>query len=196
MKKHFILTILCVSVVLFFSQCNIFEKDSTSASILLIESITGTDLDGTTGSFIHFCDVISDGSIYNEWASASLTALLIDPGDIADTYYQSIIVDQVDIEYSRADGKSVEGTDVPYKFSQKVNLRIAIDETSSLGFVLVQHNAKRESPLVELVGLGQEKNLKLEAKITIHGHDVGGHRIQPVSGSISIYCADYGDVSE
>jgi hypothetical protein len=193
MKKYFILTILCVCAVLFFSQCNIFEGDSTSSSILIIESITGEALDGTLDSLVHFCDVSDAGSIENDNASASLTARLIDPVGGSGTYYQSIIVDQVDIEYSRVDGKSQEGVDVPYGFSQKVNLRIAIDSTSALGFVLIQHTAKMESPLVELVGLGQEKVLKLEATITFHGHDVGGHRIQPVTGTISIYCADYGD---
>jgi len=195
MKRHFILTIFLVSVALLFSQCNIFENETTSSSILIIESITGTNLDGTDGSTTVFCDVLEDeDGIINESASALLTARLIDPFAIIDTYYQSIIVDQVDIEYSRVDGRNQEGVDVPYRFSQKVNLTIPISEASSLlSFVLVQHTAKLESPLVELVNLVQEKILKLEARITFHGHDVGGHRIEPVTGTISVWCANFAD---
>ena len=70
---------------------------------------------------------------------------------------------------------------------------VPIQETITLHFVLVQHLAKLESPLVELVGLGQEKVLKLEAKITIHGKDVGGHRIAPAVGAVSVWISNFGD---
>jgi len=195
MKRHFILTIFFVSVVVFFNQCNIFENNTTSGSILVIEYITGTDLEGTTGSTTVFCDVISStGSIVNDTGTALLFATLIDPFFLADnSYYQDIIVDQVDIEYSRVDGKNQEGVDVPFRFSQKVALTIPIDTDSELSFVLVQHTAKLESPLVDLANYGQEKILKLEARVTFHGHDVGGHRIQPVTGTISVWCANFAD---
>lgn len=199
MKMKNILLILAIVVFLVFPSCNKLENETTSGSVLLINSITGNDLDGTAGSTTIFIDVVQvndDGSmtIYNDNGVADLTAVLLDPfivqGD--STYYQNIVVDQIDIEYTRADGLSSEN-DVIYSFSQKVTFMVPIGETISLPFVLVQHVAKLESPLVELVGLGQEKVLKLEAKITIHGKDVGGHRIAPAVGAVSVWISNFGD---
>ena len=199
MKTKTILLTLGVVVFLILPSCNSLENQTTSGSALLINSITGNDLDGTAGSTTIFIDVVQVNddntmTIYNDNAVAELTAVLLDPYPPgASTYYQNIMVDQIDISYSRADGLETEGKDVIFSFSQKVTYMIPIDETISVGFVLVQHVAKLESPLVELVGLGQEKVLKLEAKVTIHGKDVGGHRIAPAVGSVSVWISNFGD---
>ena len=115
MKMKNILLILAIVVFLVFPSCNKLENETTSGSVLLINSITGNDLDGTAGSTTIFIDVVQvndDGSmtIYNDNGVADLTAVLLDPfivqGD--STYYQNIVVDQIDIEYTRADGLSSE----------------------------------------------------------------------------------------
>lgn len=200
MKRENILLILTIMVFLVFPSCNKLENETTSSSAILINSITGNDLDGTEGSTTIFIDVVQvndDGSmtIYNDNGVAELIAVLLDPmlepGE--STYYQNVIIDQIDIEYTRADGLNNEGEDVIYSFSQKVTRMIGIGETIAIPFVLVQHVAKLESPLVELVGLGQEKVLKLEAKITFHGKDVGGHRIAPAIGAVSVWISNFGD---
>lgn len=194
MTKWFKIILMMVMVVGFYN-CNIFESDSTSGSVLIIGSITGKDLQGQEGSPVIFSDVLTNGGIVNDNATASLTAHCINPDvcGAASTYYQSIIVDQIDVEYSRSDGLAGEGEYVPYSFSQKVSMKIDIEETLSLPFVIVQHVAKLESPLVELINLGQEKILKLEARVTFNGYDVGGHRIQPVTGYISVWCSNFAD---
>ncbi|MCK5221326.1 MAG: hypothetical protein KAR14_07095 [Candidatus Aminicenantes bacterium] len=200
MKRKNILLILTIMVFMVFPSCNKLENETTSSSVLLINSITGNDLDGTDGSTTIFIDVVQvndDGSmtIYNDNGVAELSAVLLDPfvADNESTYYQNIVVDQIDIEYTRADGLGNEGEDVIYSFSQKVTFMVPVGETMLLPFVLVQHVAKLESPLVELVGLGQEKVLKLEAKITIHSKDVGGHRVAPAVGAVSVWISNFGD---
>jgi hypothetical protein len=194
MKKNMIKIMMVVVLALGFINCNIFESDSTSNSALIIESITGRDLEGNTDSPVIFIDVVTNGTVFNDNGTASLTATLINPYNEADTtFYQDIIVDQIDVEYSRSNGQNQEGRDIPFSFSQKVNIKVAINGTVDLPFVIVQHVAKLESPLVDLVNLGEEMMLKLEAKVTFYGHDVGGHRIQPVSGSVSLWCANFGD---
>ncbi|MEN8223273.1 MAG: hypothetical protein ABFR36_08445 [Acidobacteriota bacterium] len=200
MKKENILLILTVIFFMLLPSCNDLENETTSGSVLIINSITGNDLDGTDGSTTIFIDVVQvndDGTmtIYNDNGVAELSAVLLDPfiEDSEATYYQNIIVDQIDIEYTRADGLNVEGEDTIYSFSQKVSYMIPLGSVVELPFVLVQHVSKLESPLVELVGLGQEKVLKLEAKITIHGKDVGGHRVAPAVGSVSVWISNFGD---
>ncbi len=199
MKKGNIFLVISIVIFLLFPSCNKIENNSTSGSVLLINSITGNNLDGTSGSTTIFIDVVQvneDGTmtIYNDNGVAELTAVLLNPSEMHDTsYYQNIMVDQIDIEYTRADGLNNEGKDVIYSFSQKVTYMVPIGEVVSLPFVLVQHVAKLESPLVELVNLGQEKVLKLEAKITIHGKDVGGHRVTPAVGAVSVWISNFGD---
>jgi len=200
MKRENIFLILIVILFILLPSCNKLEKNTTSGSVLLINSITGNDLDGTEGSTTIFIDVVTvndDGSmtIFNDNAVAELSTVLIDPSeDLPTSYYQNIMVDQIDIEYSRADGLNTEGEDVIYSFSQRVSYMVPVGDIVTLPFVLVQHVSKLESPLVELVGLGQEKVLKLEAKITIHGKDVGGHRVAPAIGSVSVWISNFGDV--
>jgi hypothetical protein len=70
---------------------------------------------------------------------------------------------------------------------------VVIGETVDLPFVLVQHVAKLESPLVELINISQEKILKMEAICTFYGKDVGGHRIAPVVGRVSVWFANFAD---
>lgn len=200
MKRENILLVLAIILFMLLPSCNKLENETTSGSVLLINSITGNDLDGTPGSTTIFIDVIQyndDGTftIYNDNGVAELTSALLDPtvleGD--SSYYQNVMVDQIDIEYTRADGLENEGKDVIYSFSQKVSHLVPIGDVVELPFVLVQHVSKLESPLVELIGLGQEKVLKLEAKITIHGKDVGGHRVAPAVGAVSIWISNFGD---
>lgn len=182
-------------ILIYMSGCNAVENVSQSVSILIIEAITGADLEGNPDSTTVFSDVITtSGTVFNDNGTASLSSELINPGQVESTYYHDIIVDQIDIEYTRSDGLTGQGVDVPYSFSQRVNLRVPIGEgVFRLSFILIQHTAKMESPLVELINVGQEHVLKLEAHITFHGRDLGGHRIDPVTGTISVWCSNFGD---
>jgi len=108
-------------VIFSFPGCNSLENSTTSASKLIVESITGKDLSGQEGSTTIFSDVITGGSVFNDNAVAGLTVVSLDPFAPAATvtYYQSILVDQIDVRYTRADGLNTPGVDVPYGFSQR-----------------------------------------------------------------------------
>lgn len=196
--KHKLLSVVIISlltiVIFLIPGCNKAENITNSATKLIVETITGTDLAGNEGSTIVFSDVITtSGSVFNDTAVAALRAELLDPLQTSTTYYQEVIVDQIDISYSRTDGLNIEGRDVPYNFSQKVYVRVGIGVTAEVGFVIITHNAKAESPLVELINLGQEGILKLEALITFHSKDLAGNRLEPVIGSVSIWCGNFAD---
>lgn len=184
---------LTALIIFSFGSCNQLENNTNSSSFLIVELITGTDLQGNEDSTTIFSDVIRKGSVFNDAAKATMRAQTIDPNNIKPSYYQDVVVDQIDISYSRTDGLSVEGKDVPFGFSQKVNALMKIGEKTEFGFVIIQHVAKMESPLVELLNLGEEQVLKLEAKITFHSKDLAGNRLAPVTGSVSIWCADFAD---
>ena len=186
--------VLFVFMLTGFSGCNKIEELSQSGSKLIIDLITGTDSRGEPETTTIFSDVFTNGTVVDDVATVTLSAVVLDPDVPVGTFYQDIMVDQIDIEYSRADGLNEQGKDIPYSFSQKITARVQPGGLKiELNFVLIPHIAKMESPLVELVNLGQEHVLKLEAKVTIHGKDIAGHRVEPAVGYVSVWCANFVD---
>ena len=193
--KRSLIIISLILLLIHIPGCNKLENVTDSGSKLVVVTITGVDLLGNEGSTTIFSDVItSTGGIFNDTGTATLTAVLLDPTQANSSFYQDIIVDQIDIEYTRSDIPDARaGVDVPFGFSQRVYARVVIGETVELPFILVQHVAKLESPLVELINLGQEKVLKMEARCTLYGKDVAGFRVGPVVATISVWFSNFAD---
>jgi len=190
--KILLISLLMIGLV----SCNKIENQSESGSKLILSALMGKDLE-KKDSVVAYSDVITKGSIYDDLGTAYLRAVSLNPAQQTGSFYQDIIVDQIDIEYSRPDGKKTEGVDVPYKFVQPINVLLKLgDSDIKVPFVLVRHVAKMEPPLVELTNLGADKVLQLIAKVTIHGKDVAGYRVQPAIGYITIWCANFGDPEE
>jgi len=190
--------LVLIIAALALASCVAKEDDSTSASFLVINSLTGKDLSGGEGSTTVFSDVITNGSIINDNGVAAVTTLTYNPNPDSDahdiTYYMNVIVDQIDVEFLRTDGRNVEGVDVPYRFTQPMNVLVPVDETVQIPFVLIRHVAKLEPPLLALrEEPNQGKVLQLVAKITVYGKDLAGHRVAPVSGYLSVWCANFAD---
>ncbi len=99
-KKYLLLIVFAVCIIFSFPGCNKLENTTTSASKLIVESVTGKDLEGNDNSTTIFSDVITEGSVINDNAIAGLTTVMLDPFASAGitTYYQSILVDQVDVK--------------------------------------------------------------------------------------------------
>jgi hypothetical protein len=199
--KHKLLSLLIISVVaslmVMMSGCNKIENLSNSGSRLIVDLITGRGVDKQYGSTTVFSDVITINAkkeviIENDDATATLRAEVLNPAPNNVSNYQDVIVDQIDISYTRSDRpNAVEGKDVPYGFSQRVNFLVEVSSSVQYSFVLVQHIAKVESPLVELRYNGLV--IKLEANMTFYGKDLAGKRVTPVNTSISVWCADFFD---
>lgn len=191
-----VVAIIAIIIIGVMSGCTTREETNQGASKLIVLAITGRDLSGAIGSNVIYSDVITtSGTVFDDTCSAELRVEPLYPyqSTISYTWYQDIMVDQIDIEYSRADGLNVQGMDVPFSFSQKVFARVKIGELTQINFVVVTHNAKAESPLIELINYGQEHVLKLEAKITFHSVDLAGNRLEPVVGGVSVWCCNFGD---
>jgi hypothetical protein len=178
------------------SGCTKTGNSHQGASKLVIVSITGTDLEGAVDSNIIYSDVITtSGSIYDDHLIAVCRVYPLYPYQLTTTlsWYQDIVVDQIDVEFTRADGLNRQGIDVPYAFSQQVFERVSMAGASEIDFVIVSHNAKSESPLIELAAGGQEHTLKLEARITFHSKDLAGNRLEPVVSGLSVWCSNFAD---
>jgi hypothetical protein len=187
--------LVLIIVALLLASCVAKENDSTSGSFLIINSLTGNDLKGAAGSTTVFSDVLNAGSVVNDSAVAEVNAQIYDPAKTADiSYFNNVVVDQIDVEFKRTDGRNVEGVDVPYRFTQPMNWVIAVNTPGKIPFVLIRHVAKLEAPLLALREVpSQTFVLQLVAKVTVHGKDLGGHRVAPVSGYLTVWCANFAD---
>jgi hypothetical protein len=186
-----------IIVALVMAACNAVENESTSGSMLEIVSLTGKDLEGNVGSTTVFSDVITNGSIINDNGIALVQAAPLNPLITGNeiTAYMDVMVDQIDVEFRRTDGRNVEGVDVPYHFTQPVSMLVSLSEAAvEIPFVLIRHVAKLEAPLIALRDVpSREFVLELVAVVTIHGKDLGGHRVTPVTGYVTVWCGNFAD---
>lgn len=175
--KIFVLLIAAVAM----ASCNAVENDSTSGSLLQIVAIT--DKDSKLPVFSSAGIDINDNGLL-EIVAKPLNPLI---GIEEVTPYMDVLVDQIDVEFRRTDGRNVEGVDVPYHFTQPMSmLAVALGESVKFPFILIRHMAKAEPPLMALTT--DSEVLQLVAVVTIHGKDLGGHRIAPVTGYVSVWC--------
>jgi len=94
------------------------------------------------------------------------------------------------VSYARSDGRNTPGVDVPYGFDGVVAGTVPPGGSVTIGFELVRHTAKQESPLVQLVTSPQI--ITTLAQVTFYGTDQVGNAIS-ASGAITIEFGNFGD---
>ena len=192
--------LVLIIAVLALASCVAKENDSTSGSFLVINSLTGNDLDGKAGSTTVFSDVSTASSIINDNGVASMsTRRPIIPWRIRGSRSSPSTWTSSSTRSTSSScaptASNVEGVDVPYRFTQPMNMLVPVDGTvPKIPFVLIRHVAKLEAPLLALREVpSHEFVLQLVAKVTVHGKDLGGHRVAPVSGYMTVWCANFAD---
>lgn len=190
--------IVLLGSLLVLAGCNAVENLSNSGTRLIISAIKGVTDGTTTESDVIMSDVLLNGSIVNTNAVLYLNAALLNPDATADdiSHYNNVIVDRIDVNFTRTDGRNEPLVDVPLSFSVPVSQQITVGTQSKLSFILVRHTAKMEPPLRDLRELGQEHVLVLVANITVYSYDLAGNRLEPVSGWVEVHCADFADPKE
>lgn len=94
------------------------------------------------------------------------------------------------VTFHRADGRNTPGIDVPYGFDGGVTGTVPTNGTVSLGFELVRHVQKKESPLVQLIS--SPTIITTIADVTFYGRDLVGNQVS-ATGSISVNFGNFGD---
>jgi hypothetical protein len=180
-----ILAVLTGLLVL--GACNPIEKSSKSNSMLVVESITGTTIGGTTGLILE-SDVSTTTS---DTADVTLRAELIDPtgGVTGPSQYNDITLTGYSITYTLPGGGGVAGTDVPYPIEgTSSSLLIKIGESKTVTFVAVLSSAKLVAPLDGY--LNSTTPHQIVAQCTFTGHDGTNHPVE-AKGQLTIIFADY-----
>lgn len=185
-----------VPAMLLLISCNPIENDTKSASLLIVEDLTGYDMEDQVVNFLE-SDVLrvdpttQIGTIHADAASVTLSAQLLDPASInGPSIYNDITITRYIVSYFRSDGKNVEGVDVPYSFEGHLSTLIPIGSTTSLSFTIVRAVAKDEPPLVDLQVGRAEGVLTVTAKVDFYGHDQTNRNVT-ATGYLTIHFANY-----
>ena len=193
--------ILSLVSSLLFGGCTFTETedDNTTNTFITIISVTATAGDFQTaveGDFLlsDVCAANEDNppcTVFNDNAVVTFEGR---PKDLTNfsSATNDVVFERYRVTYNRADGRNVPGVDVPFSFDGVSSFRVALDGTQvSRAFIVVRHQAKRESPLRE-ISENSSGILSVLARMDFFGRDGAGRQIQ-VSAFLSITFADFGN---
>ena len=191
--------ILSLVSSLLFGGCTVTETedDNTTNTFITIVSVTSQsgDFDGFedgTDLFSDVCAANEDNppcSVFNDNALVTFTGR---PKDFTNfsSLTNDVVFERYRVTYTRADGRNVPGVDVPYPFDGVSSFRVTADGSEvQRAFIVVRHQAKRESPLRE-ISENSAGILSVLARMDFFGRDGAGRQIQ-VSAFLSITFADF-----
>jgi hypothetical protein len=182
-------------------SCGSVVRDGKSSVYLVVDSLLAkragsSDPEGGT----LLSDVVTKGSTFNDVATVTLRMSPKDIGPTATTTQPSlnneVTINRYRVVYRRADGRNTPGVDVPYGFDGAATGTIPVGGTLKLGFELVRHVAKEESPLIQLrfTNGNTPPAISTITDVTFYGRDQVGNELN-VTGSIMINFGDFADPS-
>ena len=106
----------------------------------------------------------------------------------------AVLIQRYQVQYSRSDGRSVQGVDVPYTVTGLLSsaVDVATSGTEEVPIEVVRRQAKLDPPLSNITGFDI---VTMFATITISGQTVSGDTVT-ASGSMQIDFANFGDDDE
>jgi hypothetical protein len=135
-------------------------------------------------------------TIFNDPGRIRLRVALKDPGTVASPNAPStlneITITRYRVTFRRADGRNTPGVDVPHDFDGAATGTVPASGNILIGFDLVRHQAKLESPLANLAGGGGSVFISTIAEITVYGRDQAGNEVS-ATGTISVQFGDFAD---
>lgn len=174
--------------------CNPIENESTSSTLLIIESLTGLDLEGLDSNLCKSDVLVTDSqtgsaTVVADLGKAVLSSQPLAPNPVlGNSVYQDIQLHKISISYSRADGHNAPGIDVPYPFEVGVSSTIRVGTLTAVTFTLVREAAKVERPLVGLRGTMEV--IEVTAAVVFYGKDLSGRTVK-ATGYIPVTFADF-----
>jgi hypothetical protein len=190
-------------------SCGDVVRQGRSPVYLVINTLTassGGATAGTQGGTLH-SDVLTNvttpapctvanpcPTIFSDSGAVVLRISLRDIGTTVTPTVPSpnneVTINRYHVAYRRADGRNTQGLDVPYAFDGAVTGTVPTGGTLSLGFEIVRHVAKQESPLVQLAN--SPTVISTIADVSFYGADQVGNEVS-VTGSILIDFGNFGD---
>jgi hypothetical protein len=172
---------------------NTADQDTTNTLV----TVTSLQANNTDELFSDVCIVNEDTggcTVTNDSGTVTILARAknLVPNVGVSPQYNDVVFDRYRVTYTRADGRGVNGVDVPYPFDGVMNLYVPIGDDASGSFTLVRHAAKVEPPLISLTDVGGASILTTLARVDFYGRDTAGRAIS-VTGYITVTFADFPD---
>jgi hypothetical protein len=170
--------------------CNTISRDAESSSMIIIQSLTGTTVEGETVAYLQSDVLDSDLLVRVNSATANIIVRLINPDPInGPSQFNDVVLTSYRVTYELTTGLGTPGTDVPLPFDGTFSTVLCqVDQMTPVPFVVVLEAAKMSAPLVGLIGTSTV--LERRAKIEIFGHDLADHPVTAI-GYLEIFFADY-----
>lgn len=176
------------------ASCGDVVRDSRAPVLLVIDRLEGASGPEGKPSTILLSDVITNGGITNDPGTATLRLVLKDIGTplvaTQPSTNNSVTITRYRVSYRRADGRNTQGVDVPWAFDGAATVTVGTNATSLIGFQLVRHVAKMESPLVQLAS--NPTVITTIADVTFYGQDLVGNEVS-ATGSIQVDFGNFAD---
>jgi hypothetical protein len=197
MKAPQIVRIALLALGLASASCGTV-REGTGTSFLIVDAIEFSEI-GDSQSFI--ANAISDvetvvdevPTTFNDLARVTFRLGLKDPGPAGNpngpTQNQWITINRYHVRYFRADGRNVQGVDVPYEFDGAFTVTVGSTNPQPV-FTYVRHAAKNEAPLRALKTNGIIMTLIVE--FTFYGQDQSGHEVSATART-SVEVGNFGD---
>ena len=186
-----------LGLILASASCGDLVRQGTASSYLVInELVAASGADPSNFSATLFSDVVTvkddRPTIFADNGRVSFGIALKDPGSAGSPNSPSannfITLDRYHVKYVRADGRNVQGVDVPYEFDGGMTFTVTGERNET--FELVRHVAKEEAPLAALVRSAVIINTI--AEVTFYGHDQTGRSVS-TTAHIGIEFGNFGD---
>lgn len=178
-------------------SCGDVVRQGRSPVFLVVDSINVANGGSTSITYVSaplLSDVLTKGSVFNDLGQAAIHLALKNIGTttaLTATSNNEVTLTRYHVDYVRADGHNTPGVDVPYGFDGAITATVpATGSAVTFGFELVRHDAKLESPLVQLVTNIQVINTI--ANITFYGQDQVGNVVS-VTASVAVEFANFAD---
>ena len=178
-------------------SCGDLQRDGTGSSFLIVSSLEaapGAQPDEFGGTLLSDVVTTKDDQTgaFNDLGKVRFTLGLKDPGSATNpnrpTQANAITIDRYHVRFIRADGRNVQGVDVPYAFDGAFS--VTVFEQAEGGFTIVRHNSKLEAPLLALRTNGMI--ISTIAEVPFSGHDQTGRAVEAV-GRIGIDFGNFAD---
>ena len=172
-------------------------REGTGTSFLIVDRMEfseATDPESFVGNAASDVETVIDNvpTTFNDLARVTFRLGLKDPGPAnanTPTQNQWITINRYHVRYFRADGRNVQGVDVPYEFDGAFTTTVGADIPRAV-FTYVRHAAKNEAPLAALKRNGII--MTIIAEITFYGQDQTGHEVS-ANSRVSVEFGNFGD---
>jgi hypothetical protein len=139
--------------------------------------------------------VLDNGGHFDDQAEIHMQLTLKDPGvpglENKPSPLNAVTFTRYHVDFRRADGRNVQGVDVPFAFDGGMTVTVSGDDDTAV-IEIVRIVAKKEAPLA---ALGSDRTfINSIATITLYGKDQAGNNVA-VSGDVQVIFGNFADLT-